>query len=92
CQLIGDELISQPANIESTHLASPIVALGSGWNYNDLLMDANCLVKDSEREVRALDVAILAQQQYLAGHTVSAELALPVYLRNEISWKKLADQ
>jgi tRNA threonylcarbamoyladenosine biosynthesis protein TsaB len=92
CQLIGDELISQPASIDLTDLAKPIVALGSGWSYSDLLMAANCLVKDNEREVRALDVAILAEQQYLAGQAVSPELALPVYLRNEISWKKLADQ
>jgi tRNA threonylcarbamoyladenosine biosynthesis protein TsaB len=91
-QLVGGELVSNPAKVELNGLTGPIVALGSGWNYAELLAETDCLVKDCEREVRALDIAILGEQQYLAGHSVSAEQAVPVYLRNEVSWKKLADQ
>jgi tRNA threonylcarbamoyladenosine biosynthesis protein TsaB len=91
-RLVGDELVSKPGKVELNGLTRPIVALGSGWNYAELLAETDCLVKDCSREVRALDIAILGEQQYLAGHSVSAEQAVPVYLRNEVSWKKLADQ
>lgn len=39
----------------------------------------------------AEDIAIIARQQALSEHWVSAELALPVYLRDD-AWKKIADQ
>jgi tRNA threonylcarbamoyladenosine biosynthesis protein TsaB len=91
-QSVDSELVSKPAKIELNNLIKPIVALGSGWNYPELLPDSVCLVKDCEREVRALDVAILGERQYLAGQSMNPELAVPVYLRNEVSWKKLADQ
>jgi tRNA threonylcarbamoyladenosine biosynthesis protein TsaB len=91
-QLAADELVAKPAQIELNDSTKPIVALGSGWNYAELLPDAVYHVKDSEREVRALDVAILGERQYLAGQSMSPELAVPVYIRNEVSWKKLVDQ
>ena len=91
-QLVSDELVGKPGKIELHDLTQPIVALGSGWNYDELLPDSSCLVKDCERQVRALDVAMLGERQYLAGQSMSPELAVPVYLRNEISWKKLVDQ
>ena len=53
------------------------------------------LVSDDVAEnlhyANAQDIAIIARVEFLQGNTVSAEHALPVYLRDN-AWKKIADQ
>ena len=39
----------------------------------------------------AIDIAEIAKAEWLAGYSVSADQALPVYLRDN-AWKKIADQ
>ena len=39
----------------------------------------------------AQDIAVIARAEFLQGNTVTAEHALPVYLRDN-AWKKIADQ
>ena len=39
----------------------------------------------------AQDIAVIARSEFLKGNTVSADQALPVYLRDN-AWKKIADQ
>ncbi len=39
----------------------------------------------------AQDIAEIARAEFLQGHTVAAEQALPVYLRDD-AWKKIAEQ
>lgn len=65
--------------------------VGTGWvawsdmaNNSDLtLIDGGILLPAAE------DMLPLAQQQFSAGCFVAVEHAEPVYLRNEVAWKKL---
>ncbi len=43
---------------------------------------------EPERVPRAADVLRLALAEAVAGNTVAAEAAIPVYLRDEVAWKK----
>ncbi len=92
CQLLGQEVVSAPHSVSVNFASTQIIALGSGWNLEGLLADKHCLHTDADSQVHALAIAQLAQTQFMQGNVVSAEQALPVYLRNEVSWKKLADQ
>ncbi|EPJ44613.1 MAG: hypothetical protein OFPII_33250 [Osedax symbiont Rs1] len=71
------------------------VAVGSGFNYLDE-MPAQLTDKLSaiEKDVypHALDIVCLASDQLAQGNTVSAENAQPVYLRNQVTWKKKDQQ
>jgi tRNA threonylcarbamoyladenosine biosynthesis protein TsaB len=69
------------------------VGAGSGWKaYAEIL---NQVYKDSvmhclESELpHAAAVAMLGEEAIKCGETVSAEKALPVYLRDEVTWKKI---
>lgn len=65
---------------------------GSGWgSYSTLLRQrlADKLIgEEAEHYPRAYDVAQLALEEFKLGHVVCAEQALPLYLRNEVTWKK----
>jgi tRNA threonylcarbamoyladenosine biosynthesis protein TsaB len=43
---------------------------------------------DPDRLPRALDVAMLAAQAHARGESVSAEQAVPVYVRNTVARKR----
>lgn len=69
---------------------------GSGWQSYGALLEARLGARlsgyQAECYPRARDVARLAQSAYAQGAAVSAEHALPVYLRNEVTWKKQGSQ
>lgn len=48
-------------------------------------------VESNLHYANAQDVAVIARSEFLQGNTVSADQALPVYLRDN-AWKKIADQ
>lgn len=62
--------------------------IGSGWQaYGDALQQRygqQVAVCDAAALPRARDVAVLAARDYRAGRAVSAEQALPVYLRDNV--------
>ena len=62
--------------------------VGSGWLvYGEQLSEhygAQVSLCDSAALPRAWDVALLAERDYRHGMAVSAELALPVYLRDSV--------
>ena len=66
---------------------------GSGWqNYGTILQVrlANFLKGyEADHYPCASDVACLGAAIFKQGKAVSAEQAMPVYLRNEVAWKKL---
>jgi tRNA threonylcarbamoyladenosine biosynthesis protein TsaB len=66
-------------------------AAGSGWkNYADVL-GPRCGIRlpvDGAALVHAQDVAQVARTLFAEGVAVTAEQALPVYLRNEVAWAK----
>lgn len=67
------------------------LGVGTGWQcYSAALRSRfpDVVVDAAERYPHARDIARLARADYERGLAVSAEFALPVYLRNEIAWKK----
>lgn len=65
---------------------------GSGWeSYRDVLAKqcgSQLSGTDGLRLPRARDVARLGEAYFRAGEAVSAEQAVPVYLRDQVAWKK----
>src|SRR5690554_306139 len=66
--------------------ATEFVGVGSGWCYEAL----SGLTEQFQIEVypSARDVVALAAMEYQAGKAQAVEQVQPVYLRNEVSWKK----
>lgn len=69
---------------------------GSGWDaYGSELQSAsrvNITSFTAECFPHARDVAVLAADLYLQGKMLPAEEALPSYIRDEVTWKKIKDQ
>lgn len=95
CYRIEDGVaIAQVDEIVSTPESAPAVSgsewqgIGSGWlAYRDALIQrygAQVSLCDAAALPRAWDVALLAQHGYRAGAAVSADQALPVYLRDNV--------
>lgn len=71
-------------------------AIGSGWDtFKDELSQSqrvNITSSTSGAFPHAQDIAVLAQHAFEQGAVVTAEEAIPTYVRNEVTWKKLKDQ
>ena len=88
------EKVSSPSELAVTENAI-CVAVGSGFNYLEQMPTAasgwfksiNC-----DLYPHALDIVTIASAQYELGNTVEAEDAQPVYLRNQVTWKKKDQQ
>jgi tRNA threonylcarbamoyladenosine biosynthesis protein TsaB len=69
---------------------------GSGWDTfkNELQMSKRVSITSSSADCfpHAQDIAVLAVGLYLQGKSLSAEDAIPSYIRDEVTWKKLKDQ
>lgn len=82
CVIVPDSLPSITGNYQG---------VGSGWLYRDQLSSK---LEQPVSEIfetfapRASSIAQLAQLPFTRGHAVTAEEALPVYLRDEITWEK----
>lgn len=92
-ELCGEESVLSPDQVPAPDEGA-WAAVGSAWlTYEDKLA-ARCLGRISGIDPVALphaqDVALLGIAAYEAGEAVSAEQALPVYLRDETAWKKMA--
>jgi tRNA threonylcarbamoyladenosine biosynthesis protein TsaB len=65
---------------------------GEGWRaYPEILaarIGGNLRATEPDRMVRALDVASLAKAAHARGDSVTAEGALPVYVRNKVARKR----
>ncbi|MEO5702310.1 MAG: tRNA (adenosine(37)-N6)-threonylcarbamoyltransferase complex dimerization subunit type 1 TsaB [Gammaproteobacteria bacterium] len=66
---------------------------GSGWETYGAILQlrlSNLLTGyESDYYPHAGDVACLAEEYFKQGLAVTAEQAVPVYLRNEVAWKKM---
>lgn len=90
-ELSGQELVCRPGEV-------PVPAdggwfgAGTGWGaYGDELRARVGAALDrceAERFPHAADIAVLAVEGLRRGLAVPAEQALPVYLRDEVAWKK----
>lgn len=66
-------------------------AIGTGWQtYQDVLTSQIPAQIDNEQAFpEALDIAYLALQAFNNGHYVEASQAQPIYVRDNVTWKKL---
>ncbi|MCX2981832.1 tRNA (adenosine(37)-N6)-threonylcarbamoyltransferase complex dimerization subunit type 1 TsaB [Halieaceae bacterium IMCC14734] len=72
-----------------------MLALGNGLAYKDLLPPAvrECFTLTvADIWPRSSDIIRLAVPLYLADKTLRPEQVIPVYLRDDIGWKKLSEQ
>lgn len=69
---------------------------GSGWDtfQTELQQSKQVNITSSTltRFPHAQDIAILAADLYKQGKTVSADEAIPTYIRDEVTWKKINEQ
>lgn len=69
---------------------------GSGWDTFQTELQQSKQVNITSYSLasfpHAQDVAILAADLYKQGNVVSAEEAIPTYIRDEVTWKKIKDQ
>ncbi|WP_455424721.1 tRNA (adenosine(37)-N6)-threonylcarbamoyltransferase complex dimerization subunit type 1 TsaB [Dryocola sp. LX212] len=65
--------------------------VGTGWQaWPDMALNSRVIVQDGKTTLPAAeDMLPLAIQAFNADRTVAVEQAEPVYLRNEVTWKKL---
>ena len=67
------------------------IGVGPGWNYRDQLPQSlqQVVTKfDADRQPRAAAMATLAAIDFKAGKGLAVEAAMPVYLRDNVAWKK----
>lgn len=88
-QARGQELVCAPGQVEIPEGDASWLGVGSGWStYGDLLRQ---VVGDGisgaypDRFPRAEDVLALALPEFEAGRSLSADQALPIYLRDKVT-------
>lgn len=87
--------VGRPEDCQLALPEEPLVAVGSGMAYTASLPAAlRARIRASHPNLlpRARDFLAPAQLAWAAGRTVSAASVSPVYVRDEISWKKLSEQ
>ncbi len=91
--LTGPERVSAPEQVSMPGNDQDWAGVGSGWgSYAEplrLATDSSVATIDAGARVFAGDIATLAALAFARGEAVSAERALPVYLRDEVAWKKI---
>ena len=69
---------------------------GSGWDTFETELSQSNQVNITSSTSRcfphAQDIAVLAADMFQRGKMVSAEEAIPTYIRDEVTWKKIKDQ
>lgn len=92
--LLGEEHVCPPGAMSLPQVESSANWLGAGpgWAFVSDMPEAvvsRLGSSDITLVPRAAQVARLAEQGYRQGDAVSAEMAQPVYIRDEVAWKKL---
>jgi len=91
-RLQGEECVAAPAATPAVN-GEDWLGAGSGWGvYGDSLCAryaGQVSVQAPEALPRAAAVSQLGAAAFAAGEAVSAEQALPVYLRDKVTWKKI---
>ncbi|CNB54429.1 tRNA (adenosine(37)-N6)-threonylcarbamoyltransferase complex dimerization subunit type 1 TsaB [Yersinia intermedia] len=87
------EAVMTPAQVLAhvPSLSGHWATVGTGWQtYPDLVSSDNVVLADGQMLLpQAEDMLPLALSSWASGQAVSVENAEPVYLRNEVTWKKL---
>lgn len=89
---VGEECVSPPDAVLCP-LGNDWRGAGAGWTAYEGMLLARCAGQltswDGTGFPHARDVALLGIVGYEAGQGVNAEQALPVYLRDKVTWKKV---
>ena len=92
-KLVGKENVSP---VTAIALKGSWHCQGSGWDTFQTefqqLKRVNITSSTLSCYPHAQDIAFLAAELYKQGRAVTAEEAIPTYVRNEVTWKKLKDQ
>lgn len=87
------EAVMTPAQVlqHAQSLSGQWATVGTGWQtYPDMINGSNVVLADGHVILpQAEDMLPLALSSWDSGKVVSVENAEPVYLRNEVTWKKL---
>ncbi|WP_372964753.1 tRNA (adenosine(37)-N6)-threonylcarbamoyltransferase complex dimerization subunit type 1 TsaB [Marinobacter sp.] len=92
---LGDERVCHPGKVSlpgSEAVISGWFGAGQGWKFRDDMPEAvvgSVELFDVTLVPRAAHVARLADLGFRQGLAVSAEQAQPLYVRDEVTWKKL---
>ncbi|WP_417565875.1 tRNA (adenosine(37)-N6)-threonylcarbamoyltransferase complex dimerization subunit type 1 TsaB [Marinobacter sp.] len=90
--LLGEERVYPPANVILPSGPGFWFGVGQGWQYRSAMPSAitgQVEILDEGLVLRASWVARLAAIGFQQGKAVPAEQAQPVYIRDEVAWKKL---
>lgn len=88
-----EEKVCAPSELELA--GERYFAVGSGWRYLEDMPSDTRLRLEVASELYYPSAAVMlkiAQDEFLLSGGVSAEQALPVYLRDEVAWKKKDQQ
>jgi tRNA threonylcarbamoyladenosine biosynthesis protein TsaB len=90
-QAVAAEMAIKPQDLTSSVLQGDCVAVGTGWQtYREQLLKwQTAQISDQILYPSAQDMLALAMSAFASGQFVCAELAEPVYVRDEVTWKKL---
>lgn len=90
-QAIDEELAVKPAMLSALNLSGEIYGVGTGWQTyaDELLVKQQAIIAADILYPSAQDMLTLALPALAKGQFVAAELAEPVYVRDEVSWQKL---
>lgn len=89
---LGPERVCPPALLNLPEGPGHWLGAGSGWRLQDdmpLSVRARVARPEPDRLPRAREVAVLGERAWFRGEVVPAAQAMPVYLRDEVTWKKL---
>lgn len=88
---LGDELIVPPDEVPAPE-GGDWHGAGSGWGAYGTVLAARLgdavVAVCAAAQCRARDIAAIAVADFAAGLAVSAEQAIPVYLRDQVAWKR----
>jgi len=91
-ELLGEERVCPPSRVILEPGIANWAGAGQGWAFRDGMPDAvsgRINSVDDALIPRASWVARLAAVKFSQGRAVSAAQAQPVYIRDEVTWKKL---
>ncbi|GLS26615.1 tRNA (adenosine(37)-N6)-threonylcarbamoyltransferase complex dimerization subunit type 1 TsaB [Marinibactrum halimedae] len=80
------ECVSPPAEVALDDF-SGVIGVGSGWSYSELSREQAVTVKESLLP-DAADIIVVAEEMWQQGLAQDVMSVEPVYLRNEVTWKK----
>ncbi|WP_159567540.1 tRNA (adenosine(37)-N6)-threonylcarbamoyltransferase complex dimerization subunit type 1 TsaB [Budvicia diplopodorum] len=92
-QVIGDEQVLTPerVNYQLKSVQGEWACVGTGWQtYPDMAADTSVILTDGQMLLpQAVDMLPLALERWKHNDVQLVEDTQPVYLRNEVTWKKL---